>query len=109
MHSLALWGLFTHTTSEIPTLSYTRSVKKVPLSGGGGGSLPVLAIRGSTPPPVCSLDKSLLDKAFSLYAWLILWMVIFLVDISQLFLEPKWAIDLEAMRVRGIIVSVKSN
>ena len=27
----------------------------------------------------------------------------------QLFLEPEWAIDSEAMRARGIIVLVKSN
>ena len=29
--------------------------------------------------------------------------------IKQLFLEPEWAIDLEPMRARGIIVLVKSN
>ena len=29
--------------------------------------------------------------------------------ISQLFLEPEWAIDSEAMRARGIIVLVKSS
>ena len=30
-------------------------------------------------------------------------------DYLQLFLEPEWAIDSEAMRARGIIVLVKSN
>ena len=29
--------------------------------------------------------------------------------LTLLFLEPEWAIDSEAMRVRGIIVLVKSN
>ena len=31
------------------------------------------------------------------------------VYIKQLFLEPEWASDLEAMRARGITVLVKSN
>ena len=72
------------------------------------GSSRISHYRG-TPPPVCSLDKSLSGKAFSLYTWFIHWMVIFPVYISQLFLEPKWAIDSEAMRGRGKIVLVKSN
>ena len=29
--------------------------------------------------------------------------------LKQLFLEPEWAIDSEAMKARGIIVLVKSN
>ena len=52
MHLLILLGLF---TDQID-LSYTWSLKKVPLSGGAS-PLPVLAIIGSTPPPTEELQK----------------------------------------------------
>ena len=50
IHLIALWALSQTQMTDFSTLSYTCSLKKIPLSGGASPYM-ALGITGSTPPP----------------------------------------------------------
>ena len=50
IHLIALWALSQTQLTDFSTLSYTGSLKKIPLSGGASPYM-ALGITGSTPPP----------------------------------------------------------
>ena len=48
IHLIALWALSQTQMTDFSTLSYTCSLKKIPLSGGAS---PYKALQGVPPPP----------------------------------------------------------
>ena len=80
-----------NTLKDTPKAS---TVELLSLNTQGGTKTPFLTLKGMTSTPFLFLWGSPCGN---------------LQNIQQLFLEPEWAIDSEAMRARGIIVLVKSN